>query len=629
MKKNLLSYFLIAMFSLFIFSCNDDDDPSVIQQGEVEFGFNLKDITNSKSAKADVAEPAALIVSIKNTSGTMAYDTEEIELFNMNGYFISKPLSLLVDSYTLEKFLVVDADGNVIYASPLEGSDLAYLVNDPLPIEFNVSKDETVKLVPEVLSTETLTPEDFGYTTFSFDIVETFDFLLSVFVYDETAENFELTDAMLSVSANENTIFTGTLEAITNQIKVNDGFDSYILTVEKEGYTSYVDTFTNAELKLYFSSEDNGPLKVILLNSSVDPIITFISDQNILQEIKLWKNSEAKMKIDWDDGNIEDYLSTEILHSYNIQNIYEVKLYHQEGEFNSLHIFEANVTQIDLSKAINLNSLFISGNKLSNIDLSPLTLLQNLYLNGNSFDNINLSNNLELKKLGVGNNNLSSLDLSNNNEIEELFCHKNNLQTLNISHLMNLKRLTIDDNQFSSIDVSNNTALENLTVSKNSISSLDLSQNNNLKYLYMGFTSISSIDISNLSELEVLNATNANLSNLDISGNQKIWMINVGQNNLNFLDVTNNISLKRIDCYQNNLTSLDLSRLTELNSLWAVNNNFNSTAVDQILIDVLTTVQNNPREGSIHLTENSQPTSQGLTAKDELINTYGWTVETD
>ena len=271
-KKSII-YSIIAslLISLVLFSCNDDDDPGVIQQGEVEFGFSLKDITdgNNKSAKADVAEPAALIVSIVDAGSNLVYDTEEIELYNMNGSFISKPLSLLVGSYTLEKFLVVDADGNVIYASPLEGSDLAYLVNDPLPIEFNVSKDETVKLVPEVLSTETLTPEDFGYTTFSFDIVETFDFLLSVFVYDETAENFELTDAMLSVSANENTIFTGTLGAITNQIKVNDGFDSYILSIEKEAYTSYVDTFTNEELKLYFSSEDKGPLVVILENGEI------------------------------------------------------------------------------------------------------------------------------------------------------------------------------------------------------------------------------------------------------------------------------------------------------------------------------------------------------------------------
>ncbi len=264
MKKNLLSYFLIALISLFIFSCNDDDDPGNVQQGEVEFGFSLKDITGNKSSKADTAEPAALIVSIEDAGGTLVYDMEEIELYNMNGSFISKPLSLLTGSYTLEKFLVIDAEGNVIYASPLEGSDLAYLVNDPLPIEFNVSKDETVKLVPEVLSTENLTPEDFGYTTFSFEVVETFDFLLSVFVYDETAENFELTDAILSVSANENTIYTDSVQAITNQIKVNDGFDSYILTVEKEGYTSYVDTFTNEELKLYFSSEDNGPLVIIL-----------------------------------------------------------------------------------------------------------------------------------------------------------------------------------------------------------------------------------------------------------------------------------------------------------------------------------------------------------------------------
>ncbi len=268
MKKNLLSYFLIILISLLAFSCKDDEP--VIQKGKVEFGFNLKDISQGKikSLKAD-AEPAAIVVSIEDAAGTLVYDTEEVELYNMNGYFISKPLSLLVGSYTVEKFLVVDAEGNVIYASPLEGSELAYLVNGPLPIDFSVSKDEVTKLVPEVLSTESLTPEDFGYVTFSFDVVETFDFLLSVFVYNETEQNFELTDAYLTVTAEGNAIYSDTLAAITNQVKVNDGFDPYILTVEKENYNTYVDTFTNTELKLYFSSEDKGPLVVILENDTI------------------------------------------------------------------------------------------------------------------------------------------------------------------------------------------------------------------------------------------------------------------------------------------------------------------------------------------------------------------------
>jgi hypothetical protein len=103
----------------------------------------------------------------------------------MNGYYISKPLSLVPGGYKLSKFLVVDASNTVVYATPTEGSTKAYLVNDPLPILFSVTKDNVTKVVPEVISVKNNTPEDFGYATFSFTEVTTFDFLIGVFMNEK------------------------------------------------------------------------------------------------------------------------------------------------------------------------------------------------------------------------------------------------------------------------------------------------------------------------------------------------------------------------------------------------------------------------------------------------------------
>lgn len=272
MKKIIISICSLVILSFTYNSCKKDDVQPNKKEGTVEFGFNLKIPSHSSAQKSSlkaVAEPAAVIVSVKKANGSLAYNMEKVELYTMNGYYISKPLSLVPGNYTIEQFLVVDASNNVIYASPLQGSDKAYLVSQPLPISFTISKDNVTKIVPEVLSAAGATPEDFGYSTFSFEVVKTFDFLIGVFVYNESITNFEMTSASLNIVAGGKTIYSGALAAITNKVTVNDSYDSYDLTVTKDGYKPWTGTFTAAELKLYFRSEDKGPLIVVLEKGSV------------------------------------------------------------------------------------------------------------------------------------------------------------------------------------------------------------------------------------------------------------------------------------------------------------------------------------------------------------------------
>jgi hypothetical protein len=88
---------------------------------------------------------------------------------------------------------------------------MAYLVDQPLPISFNINKDEITTLEPEVLSTEGYTPDDFGYVNFGLNEVEIFDFLITVFKYNSSIENFELTDAELLITSEDDTLYTNSL----------------------------------------------------------------------------------------------------------------------------------------------------------------------------------------------------------------------------------------------------------------------------------------------------------------------------------------------------------------------------------------------------------------------------------
>jgi hypothetical protein len=261
MKKN-LNLLLVLFFCLSIASCKKESSNDYTKS-TIQFSYNTKSQSDIKSAK--VAENAKyIVVSIVKDDGTNVINSEKIALFNFNGVLISNPVSLLTGDYELSQFLILDSADNVILATPFEGSEKAYLVNDPLNISFTIEKDVVCKLIPEVLSLEGSTPEQFGYATFSFSEISTLNFLVTTFIYDASVENFILTTAAIKVSANSKVIYNGNLEAITNNIAVNDEFENYTIEINKEGYKTYLQTFTNAELKLFFSSTDNGPLKVIL-----------------------------------------------------------------------------------------------------------------------------------------------------------------------------------------------------------------------------------------------------------------------------------------------------------------------------------------------------------------------------
>jgi Sialidase, N-terminal domain. len=188
----------------------------------------------------------------------------------MNGSYISKPLSLVPGNYKLTKFMVVDKNSNVLYLTPVSGSAKAYLVHKPLAINFSVVKDQTSKLSPEVISAKGAQPQDFGYATFSFNVVKTFNFLMGVFVYNGTSQNFELTSATVTVSSDSGSTFTKTIKAVTDTFTVKDGLSRYILKVTKDGYQTWSDTLSASELKLYYSSLDKGPLKVILQKTAAN-----------------------------------------------------------------------------------------------------------------------------------------------------------------------------------------------------------------------------------------------------------------------------------------------------------------------------------------------------------------------
>jgi hypothetical protein len=251
---------LLGLFILIgvITGCGGDDSGEPHGVGEISFSPKF-DQQAGNGRILDLSDAAFILITIKKDDGSSTpYSTSKIELYQLNGEFISQKISLPVGSYSLTEFLVLDADNNIIYATPEEGSLQAQNVGDPLPIEFVISRDEILDLQVEVVSTEDLELEDFGLVGFDLSLVNLFRFYINV---SEKGKIEQLLSAELTAESDAFLFHQHVEPVANNSIVIRDGYPTYELTIEREGYATFNYTFTRDSLAHYESS----PLTVELV----------------------------------------------------------------------------------------------------------------------------------------------------------------------------------------------------------------------------------------------------------------------------------------------------------------------------------------------------------------------------
>jgi len=223
---------------LFISSC--EKHPEVAEEGILELGVALEQLDGPlKSALADSMNVKThfVVISVTKEDGQPVLDHERLELYNFGGHWITKEIKLKVGRYEIVKFLIVDSEGNVLMAAPVEGSPKAYLVDDPLPFPFPILKNQTSRVAPEVLPVHNEPPETFGYATFGYNVVRTLDFFVAVYIDDpRIMAPTRFTDAKLTVTIDSMLRHSFKLEAKVNRVTVRDSRWDYLLVVDKEGF---------------------------------------------------------------------------------------------------------------------------------------------------------------------------------------------------------------------------------------------------------------------------------------------------------------------------------------------------------------------------------------------------------
>ncbi|TDQ24033.1 choice-of-anchor D domain-containing protein [Tenacibaculum caenipelagi] len=217
----------------------------------------------------------------------------------------------------------------------------------------------------------------------------------------------------------------------------------------------------------------------------------------------------------------------------------EIQVSEAEVYSGTLNCNERNISDLTGIEAfVNISVLLVGRNQLTNLDVSKNIDLTIISCNSNQLTSLDLSKNVALTKLYCISNQLTSLNISKNEDLTELYCISNQLTSLDLSQNVNLEYLYCKNNQFTSLDISKNEALIYLACQFNKLTNLDVSKNVYLKYLYCDSNQLTSLDISK----------NVNLTEFYCFYNQLIS-----------LDVSKNAALTSLYCYSNQLISLNLA----------------------------------------------------------------------
>jgi len=224
----------------------------------------------------------------------------------------------------------------------------------------------------------------------------------------------------------------------------------------------------------------------VFVTHAQTPAITITTSKSIGTSYSLTigtKVNNNTIQIDWGNSSLVDYTvesnGTTISGTLS-SNL--IKIYGQGISY--LNVLSKNITNLDVSEAIDLKSLYCGTNQLTSLNVSKNSALTTLSCGSNQIAALDISNNTLITSLLCGNNKLTTLDLSKNTAITYLSCYSNLLTTLNISNNTLINWLEISYNKLTSLDISNNTAIVILGCISNQLNSLELSNNTAITELY-------------------------------------------------------------------------------------------------------------------------------------------------
>ncbi|UII33014.1 hypothetical protein LVD17_04120 [Fulvivirga ulvae] len=267
--KNLKFFYVVGincLLSMLLSSCQEEEN--LLKEQEVQFSFAVVNSGSDvgRSGSSETENIRYVYLTIKDETGKAVYAWHTAQLHKFGSHYITKPLLLKEGNYTITNYAIMDSARNFVYATPREDRNISYLVEDPLPVEFTVSKDDITEVKPEVIPIDLSSdPKDFGYASFGLneiDIVHGYIAVLTRGDYDR----FILSNADLEIYARDwqephyELIKERDLYAKNNLVTFSRAYNQYRLRINKPGYITYEDVFSITELGHFY----HRPLQVYL-----------------------------------------------------------------------------------------------------------------------------------------------------------------------------------------------------------------------------------------------------------------------------------------------------------------------------------------------------------------------------
>lgn len=170
----------------------------------------------------------------------------------------------------------------------------------------------------------------------------------------------------------------------------------------------------------------------------------------------------------------------EYLQIYNCETLTHLDI---NTNLKELRMERVGLTNLDISKLVELEHLWVVDMPLKSLDVSQNTKLTWLFCRGCQLSSLDVSQNAQLEELSCPDNLIKSLELGEKAKLIDMDCSKNQLTSLDVSKCPKLEALWCSDNQLASLDVSQNKELMEVVCYNNNITTFDLANNDNLLWI--------------------------------------------------------------------------------------------------------------------------------------------------
>ncbi|UII75822.1 hypothetical protein LV716_16395 [Flagellimonas sp. HMM57] len=265
------------------------------------------------------------------------------------------------------------------------------------------------------------------------------------------------------------------------------------------------------------------------------------------------------------------------------------------ADFKALKTLKASgnkISDVDLSKNVNLEQVDLAKNLLSKIDLVNNTKLKTLDLRENQIASINLSVNTALESLDVSANKLTVLDLSNNTALTSVsLAADDQVRCIQLASVEEVEKAVKKEGRYANWKLLNNPGLstyceavvsaiveipdanfEKALIELN-IDDVEDGKVRRSKVVKEEILVIDNKEITDLTGIEaftglkVLAASNNKLKTVDLSKNLKLEELLLDKNQIETIDLTANVALKGLSMNENLFKVVDVTKNTALETL--------------------------------------------------------------